>query len=116
MTENKEKIRISVEEALAQLPTPEGKLFANVFKRGDLTVEIYAPHGIDPQQPHARDEIYFVAHGEGLYICGDTRQPFGAGDFLFAPAGAAHRFEDFSDDLVVWVIFFGPEGGYPPGK
>lgn len=116
MTENKEKIRISVEEALAQLPTPEGKLFANVFKRGDLTVEIYAPHGIDPQQPHTRDEIYFVAHGEGLYLCGGTRQPFGAGDFLFAPAGVAHRFEDFSDDLAVWVIFFGPEGGYPPGK
>jgi hypothetical protein len=22
-----------------------------------------------------------------------------------------HRFEEFSDDLVVWVIFYGPEGG-----
>jgi mannose-6-phosphate isomerase-like protein (cupin superfamily) len=110
------KYRISVEEALAKLPTREGKLFANVFTRGDLTMEIYAPHAIDPQQPHTRDEIYFVAHGEGLYICGDARQPFGPGDFLFAPAGAVHRFEDFSEDLAVWVIFFGPEGGYPSEK
>jgi len=113
MTDPKQKLRISVEEALARLPTPEGKLFTNVFKRGDLVVEIYAPHSIDPQQPHTRDEIYFVAHGEGLYICGDSRPPFGAGDFLFAPAGAVHRFEDFSDDLAVWIIFFGREGGYP---
>jgi hypothetical protein len=22
-----------------------------------------------------------------------------------------HRFEDFTDDLAVWVIFYGPEGG-----
>jgi hypothetical protein len=22
-----------------------------------------------------------------------------------------HRFEEFSDDLIVWVIFYGPEGG-----
>lgn len=112
----KENFRISVEEALAGLPTPEGKLFANVFARGDLTVEIYAPHTIDPQKPHTRDEIYFVAHGEGLYVCRETRQPFGPGDFLFAPAGVVHRFEDFSDDLAVWVIFFGPEGEHKTAK
>jgi hypothetical protein len=22
-----------------------------------------------------------------------------------------HRFENFSDDLAVWVFFYGPEGG-----
>jgi hypothetical protein len=22
-----------------------------------------------------------------------------------------HRFEDFSGDLTVWVLFYGPEGG-----
>ena len=26
-------------------------------------------------------------------------------------AGGEHRFEEFSDDLVVWVIFYGPDGG-----
>jgi hypothetical protein len=30
---------------------------------------------------------------------------------LFVPAGAEHRFEDFTDDLTVWVVFYGPEGG-----
>jgi hypothetical protein len=26
-------------------------------------------------------------------------------------AGVEHRFEEFSDDLVVWVIFYGPDDG-----
>jgi hypothetical protein len=26
-------------------------------------------------------------------------------------AGIEHRFEESSDDLVVWVIFYGPVGG-----
>lgn len=39
------------------------------------------------------------------------RQPFGPGDFLFAAAGEIHRFEDFTPDLAVWVLFYGPEGG-----
>jgi hypothetical protein len=30
---------------------------------------------------------------------------------LFAPAGVTHRFENFTTDLVVWVFFYGPEGG-----
>jgi hypothetical protein len=30
------------------------------------------------------------------------------------PAGVVHRFEDFSDDLAVWVVFYGPEGGEIP--
>jgi hypothetical protein len=28
-------------------------------------------------------------------------------------AGVEHRFEESSDDLVVWVIFYGPDGGEP---
>jgi mannose-6-phosphate isomerase-like protein (cupin superfamily) len=85
-----------------------------VFTHGTLLVEIYAPQGTDPQQPHtslARDEVYVVARGNGEFIAGDLRVSFGHGDFLFAPAGEVHRFENFSDDLAVWVLFYGPEGG-----
>jgi len=39
------------------------------------------------------------------------RQYFGPTDVLFAAAGVEHRFENFSEDLVVWVMFYGPEGG-----
>lgn len=34
-----------------------------------------------------------------------------AGDTLFVAAGVTHRFEQFSDDFVTWVVFYGPQGG-----
>ena len=102
--------RLKVSDAISRLPTP-GKRFATIFEHGTLLIEIYAPRGVDPQQPHTRDEIYFVATGSGEYVCGDTRTPFAPTDLLFAAAGVVHRFENFTDDLVVWVLFYGREGG-----
>jgi mannose-6-phosphate isomerase-like protein (cupin superfamily) len=96
---------------MERLPGPDGKRFATIFQHGTLLVEIYAPRGLDSQKPHTRDEVYFVASGSGEYVCGDTRQGFGPTDILFAAAGVAHRFENFSDDFTVWVLFYGPEGG-----
>lgn len=103
--------QMTIADAVSRVPTPEGKRFATIFKHGTLLVEIYAPRGSDPQKPHTRDEIYFVAAGSGEYVCGETRTAFNPTDLLFAAAGVAHRFENFTDDLVVWVLFFGPEGG-----
>lgn len=105
------KERITLTEALAKLPGPQGARFAPVFERGSLLVEIYAPHGQDPQQPHTRDEAYILMQGSGEFVNGGQRHAFGPGDFLFVPAGVEHRFENFSDDFVTWVIFYGPEGG-----
>ncbi len=98
-------------EALARVPTPEGKRFAEVLSHGSLTVEIYAPRGTDPQTPHTRDEVYVILRGRGDFVLAGERRPFAPGDVLFAPAGAVHRFEGFSDDFTTWVFFYGPEGG-----
>ena len=106
---------LRVADALEKL-LHDGKRFATIFEHASLTVEIYAPRGTDPQQPHTRDEVYFVASGSGEYVCGESRQAFGPTDLLFAAAGIAHRFESFSDDLVVWVLFYGPEGGENGGE
>jgi mannose-6-phosphate isomerase-like protein (cupin superfamily) len=104
-------MRITASDVAARLPGPAGERFAVAFLRGSLTVEFYAPRGHDPQKPHTRDEVYVVLHGRGQFRHGESREPFGPGDVLFVPAGVEHRFEDFSDDLDVWVIFYGPEGG-----
>lgn len=103
--------RVAFADAAKQVPTADGKRFATVFQHGTLQVEIYAPRGHDPQQPHTRDEAYIVIRGTGTFLCAGRREKFVPGDFLFAPAGVEHRFEDFSEDLAVWVIFYGPEGG-----
>jgi mannose-6-phosphate isomerase-like protein (cupin superfamily) len=104
--------RITVADALKRLAKrTDGKRFVELLTHGSLSVEIYAPRGRDPQTPHTRDEAYVVLEGRGEFINGAERHAFGPGDFLFVPAGVEHRFIDFTDDLVVWVIFYGPEGG-----
>jgi mannose-6-phosphate isomerase-like protein (cupin superfamily) len=103
--------RVARGEALAALPGPGGERFRTLFRHGTLEVEIYAPLGRDPQTPHTRDEVYVVISGSGTFVSDLGREPFGPGDFLFAPAGTVHRFEDFTEDLAVWVLFYGPEGG-----
>lgn len=107
-------LHLSPGDILARLPTPEGKRFALGFQRGSLTVELYAPRGTDPQEPHSRDELYVVVQGSGEFVRDAERRRFQAGDVLFAAAGVAHRFEGFTDDFVTWVMFYGPEGGETP--
>jgi mannose-6-phosphate isomerase-like protein (cupin superfamily) len=105
------KHKLTVADGLARLPGPEGERFVELFQHGTLSVELYAPRGRDPQSPHTRDEVYAVIRGSGRFRNGPEQYPFGPGDVLFVPAGVEHRFEDFTDDLVVWVFFYGPEDG-----
>lgn len=102
--------RVKLAEALAAAEVAP-KRFATLFRHGTLEVEFYAPRGSDPQTPHERDEVYVIARGHGIFRCHGRREPCEAGDFLFAPAGMEHGFEEFSDDFGAWVLFYGPEGG-----
>ena len=102
---------LTVSQGLARLPGSQGERFVELFRHGTLAVELYAPRGDDPQTPHTRDEVYVVVRGSGYFRNGSDRHRFSPGDVLFVPAGVPHRFEAFSDDLAVWVFFYGPEGG-----
>jgi len=103
--------KLGVGQGLARIPGPSGERFAELFRHGTLQVELYVPRGRDGQNPHTRDEVYVVHRGEGWFVHGGSRDQFGPGDVLFVASGVPHRFEEFSDDLIVWVIFYGPEGG-----
>jgi len=103
--------RITLAEASAMLPGPSGERSWPMFEHGSLLVKLYAPRGTDPQKPHTRDEIYVVARGDGWFANGALRHRITPHDVLFVKAGDVHRFEEFSDDLLLWVFFYGPEGG-----
>jgi mannose-6-phosphate isomerase-like protein (cupin superfamily) len=107
--------RAGIGEALETIKRSAGPLpSAAIFEHGTLQIKMYRPVETDRQQPHDRDEVYFVASGSGWFVNGSDRHPFASGDMLFVPAGIVHRFEDFTDDFCTWVVFYGPEGGERP--
>lgn len=90
---------------------PEGERFVQALAHGSMSVELYAPTGVDPQQPHAQDELYFVNTGTSDFVLAAQRSSVGPGSVLFVPAGCEHRFEHFSADFSTWVVFWGSQGG-----
>ncbi len=94
---------------------PTGERFVKAMAHGTMSVELYAPDWVDPQQPHSQDELYFIQTGSGEFVLQGERCRFEPGAAFFVPAGAAHRFENFSADFSTWVVFWGPQGGESDG-
>lgn len=101
------KERITPQAALARLAGAGGQRYVTIFRHGALELEYYKPVKTDPQQPHTRDEVYFVISGHGRFVENGERRDFGPGEVMYVPAGVPHHFEDFSDDFATWAIFAG---------
>ncbi len=108
---------IELKTALSQLPLPatpkwpEGVWDKTMFEHGTMSVLVFAPRGRDYQTKHSQDELYIVMKGSGTLMIADQAYRFGEGSVLFVPAETQHRFADFTDDLITWAIFWGPQGG-----
>jgi len=104
-------MKFTVEKFLAKLPLPAnekytgGVPFVEVFNKGALKIELFAPREKDLQTPHEQDEIYVIAEGESEFLLGDKRINCKFGDVLFVPAEMEHRFENFTEDFATWVFF-----------
>jgi len=110
-------MKASLSELLARIPGspsqqwPGGERYALAFAHGSMSVGFYAPVGVDPQQPHQRDELYIIHAGTGEIVVAGVRHAFVPGDVFFVGSGVEHRFEKFSAEFSAWVIFWGPAGG-----
>ena len=105
---------IHLAEARARIPGPAGEHAASLFERGTLSVKLSLPVHPNRQTPHAQDEVYVIIRGRGVLVHDGKRDHFEPGDLMFVAAGTEHHFEDFTDDLAVWVVFYGPQGGEVP--
>ena len=99
-------LKITIAEAVSRL-TQENTDYMRLLDQESFDVGIYRPARVDPQTPHARDELYIVAAGSGDFVCGSETRAFALGDVFFVPAGIEHRFMKFSYDFAAWVVFFG---------
>jgi mannose-6-phosphate isomerase-like protein (cupin superfamily) len=101
-------------EGQAHIPGPAGERAVVVLRRGPLDVALSLPQHPSQQTPHAQDELYFIIRGRGFLLHDNKRDPFESGDIVFVAAGTEHQFEDTSDDLALWRVFYGPHGGEVP--
>ena len=105
---------VRLADARQRVPTPAGERAVLVMKRGTLDVKLSVPVPPNVQTPHEQDEIYFIVSGHGILVHEGKRDAFAAGDLLFVAAGVEHHYEDFSDDLALWRVFYGVRGDEIP--
>ena len=95
----------------AQASIPAGERSARVWQRGALDVAFALPVPPKEQAPHTQDKIYIIIRWRGVLIHDGKRDSFESGDILFIAAGTEHQFEDVSENLALWRVFYGPYGG-----
>ena len=72
-----------------------------------LTVAYWPAGGVDDQQPHTEDEVYYCVSGRGWIAVGNEDREVGAGTVVFVGAGVEHHFHDIAEDLTV-LVFWAP--------
>lgn len=84
-----------------------GRAYLEFLRVPSLSAGLYElpADGVDPQQPHDEDEIYYVISGQAqIHVDGEDR-PVGPGSVIYVAAGIDHRFHSIEEDLTVLVVF-----------
>ena len=93
-------------DLVAQLKD-SGRAYLPFLNEPTLRSGLYAlpADGVDRQQPHDKDEVYYVIEGRsGITIDGET-YPVEPGSVIFVAAHAEHCFHDIKEDLQLLVFF-----------
>jgi mannose-6-phosphate isomerase-like protein (cupin superfamily) len=63
--------------------------------------------GVDPQQPHNEDEVYYIVSGQGQIDVADETRPVQPGSIVFVAAHVPHKFHSITEELKI-LVFFAP--------
>ncbi len=74
-----------------------------------LGVYVLPAGGVDPQNPHTEDEVYYVVSGRGTIIVADEERRVEPGSIIFVAAGVEHRFHNVNEEMTLLVFFAPPE-------
>lgn len=83
--------------------------YLEFLRAPSLSVGLYklSAGGIDLQEPHTEDEVYYVVSGRAAVQVGAENRAVEAGSIVFVSAGVEHRFHSISEDLMI-LVFFAP--------
>jgi mannose-6-phosphate isomerase-like protein (cupin superfamily) len=87
----------------------EGRSYLEFLRVSSMSVGLYTlpAGGVDGQQPHTEDELYYVVRGRAWIAVGDERRQVGPGSAVFVAARVPHRFYDITEELTT-LVFFAP--------
>lgn len=87
--------------------TRSGKAYREFLRVPSLSMGVYRlpAGGVDPQSPHAEDEVYYVVDGKAQIRVGEEDRSVRAGSIVFVAARVPHRFHMIEEDLTVLVLF-----------
>jgi quercetin dioxygenase-like cupin family protein len=97
--------------------TRSDKAYLEFLRVPSLSVGLYVlpAGGIDPQQPHTEDEVYYVVGGRGMIQVGAEDRAVETGAIVFVAAGVEHRFHSITEELKI-LVFFAPAEYSRSGK
>lgn len=100
---------LSVAEALVRRTAAgDDTDLVSMLKLECVEIAAYVPRRDGDFEACARDTVYVVIQGDGVFREQSSSRSFKTGDLIFVPAGAQHRFEAFSVDFASWVVSIPP--------
>jgi len=92
-----------------------GRSYLEFLRVPTLSVGLYnlPVGGVDPQQPHTEDEVYYVVGGRGYIRVEAEDRTVEPGTVIFVAAHVEHRFHSISEDLKILVFFAPAENNNP---
>ena len=94
---------------LRELRKSGKRAYLEFLRENSMSLGLYEipAGGVDRQQPHTEDEVYFVLGGRAKFKQEDEETEVGPGTVIFVPALNDHRFHTITEDLSV-LVFFAP--------
>lgn len=85
--------------------------YLEFLRHDSMSLGLYAlpAGGVDPQQPHSEDEVYYIISGRGQITVGKETQAVQPGSIVFVAAHVPHKFHTITEDLKILVFFAPPE-------
>jgi mannose-6-phosphate isomerase-like protein (cupin superfamily) len=85
------------------------RLYLEFLRVPALSAGVYVlpAGGVDPQKPHAEDEVYYIVSGHGQIRVAAEDLAVGPGSIVFVEAGLEHRFHTIEEELKI-LVFFAP--------
>jgi mannose-6-phosphate isomerase-like protein (cupin superfamily) len=98
--------------------TGGGRPYLEFARLPSLSAGVYRlpAGGVDAQQPHSEDEVYYVIAGRGAIRVGAEDRAVQAGSAIVVEAGVEHRFHSITEDLTVLVLFAPAEYSRAPQR